>query len=321
MISAESIDRNDRELAVTVTDMVEDGSMKSLLELSGCLNGWDFTPLVTSFNRMKNVQPHEDDAVYDVTTCFAFHQLLIATLLAYGKALGALQKAAEKRKNMGDLVTKCQSIWFCGILLSKIASSRILRQHLIACRFLIYIPTSGGRNKYRKYTQFPVVDDSSSLVGDPNSAVEDIDVEGDEWLNKVFLQWVRLQVSYWLDLAALSRTFGSPDPAQQVPEIFLLAVNHPEAGIDPLLLESLKTTLNDLVGRNSHHSFDIEKVLAIIQEKGRTVDLQKYIGSIHCEIIMAALIILADDLLATDSIKYLILAKLMQVMFTCIMMI
>ena len=35
---------------------------------------------------------------------------------------------------------------------------------------------------------------------------------------------------------------------------------------------------------------------------------------------MAALVILADDLPAADSIKYGILAKLMQVMFTCIMM-
>ena len=315
MISAESIDRNNRELAVTVTEMVENGSMKSLLELSGCLDGWDFTPLVISFDRMKNFQSHEDDGVYDVTTCFAFHQLLIATLLAYGKALGALHKAAKKkRRNMGDLVTKCQSVWLCGSLLSKIASSRMLRQHLIACKSYIHIPTFDGHDAYRCYTQFPVVDDSSSLVDDPNSAVE-----GGESLNTVFLKWVRLQVSYWLDLAALSRTFGSPDPFQQVPEIFLLAVNHPEAGIDPLLLD-VETILNDLVGHNSHLSFDIKKVLDIIREKGGTVGLKKYIGSIHCEIIMAALVILADNLPATDSIKYAVLAKLMQVMFTCIMM-
>jgi len=319
-ISAESIDRNDPKLAMTVTEMVENGQMKSLLELSRCLNRWDFTPLVTSFNRMKNVQPREDDGMYDVTTCFAFHQLLIATLLAYGKALGALQKAAEKRKNMGDLVTKCSPVWLCGSLLSKIASLRMLRQHLIACKPFLHIPTFDGSHAYQCYTQFPMVDDSSSLVGVPNSAVEDIDVEGDESLNKVFLQWVHLQASYWLDLAALSRTFSSPDPAQQVPEIFLLAVKHPESGINPLLVESLETTLNDIVGHNSHHSFNINKARAIIQEKGGTVDLQKYIGSIHCEIIMAALVILADDLPAADSIKYAILSKLMQVMFTCIMM-
>jgi hypothetical protein len=306
---------------MTVTEMVENGQMKSLLELSGCLNRWDFTPLVTSFNRMKNVQPHEDDGVYDVTTCFAFHQLLIATLLAYGKVLGALQKASEKsQRNIGDLVTKCSPVWLCGSLLSKIASSQMLRQHLIACKPFLHIPTFDGSHAYRCYTQFPMVDDSSSLVGVPNSVVEDIDVEGDESLNKVFLQWVRLQASYWLDLAALSRTFGSPDPAQQVPEIFLLAVKHPESGINPLLVESLETTLNDIVGHNSHHSFNINKAWAIIQEKGGTVDLQKYIGSIHCEIIMAALVVLANDPLAADTIKYAILAKLIQVIFTCIVM-
>ena len=319
-ISAVSTDRHNRELAVTVTGMVENGSMKSLLELSRCSNGWDFAPLLTSFNRMKNDQPHEDDGVYDQTTCFTFHQLLIATILAYGKALGALSKASERtQRNMEDLVTKCGSVQLCGNLLSKIASSRMLRQHLVACKSFLSIPTFDSRDAYRRYTKFPVVDDSSSLVGDPNSAVEDIDVEGNESLNTVFLKWVRLQVSYWLDLAVLSRTFGSPDPSQQVPEIFLLAVNHPEAGIDPLLLD-VETILNDLVGHNSHLSFDIKKVLDIIREKGGTVGLKKYIGSIHCEIIMAALVILADNLPATDSIKYAVLAKLMQVMFTCIMM-
>ena len=96
-------------------------------------------------------------------------------------------------------------------------------------------------------------------------------------------------------------------------------MNHPKAGIDPLLLD-VETTLKNLVGHNSHHSFDIKKVLDIIREKGGTVGLKKYIGSIHCEIIIAALVILADNLPATDSIKYAVLAKLMQVLFTCIMM-
>jgi hypothetical protein len=267
---------------------------------------------------MKNDQPHEDDGVYDQTTCFAFHQLLIATILAYGKALGALSKASERtQRNMEDLVTKCGSVQLCGNLLSKIASSRMLRQHLVACKSFLSIPTFDSRDAYRRYTKFPVVDDSSSLVGDPNSAVEDIDVEGDESLNTVFLQWVLLQASYWLDLAALSRTFGSSDPAQQVPETILLAVKHPESGIEPLLGDSLKTTLNDLISHNCHHPFDINQVQGIIQEKG--VDLREYIGPIHCEIMMASLAILADNLPAADT-KYAVLANLIRVMFTCIIM-
>jgi hypothetical protein len=133
----------------------------------------------------------------------------------------------------------------------------------------------------------------------------------------VFLQWVRLQASYWLDLAALSRTFGSSDPAQQVPETILLAVKHPESGIEPLLGDSLKTTLNDLISHNCHHPFDINQVQGIIQEKG--VDLREYIGPIHCEIMMASLAILADNLPAADT-KYAVLANLIRVMFTCIIM-
>ena len=128
-ISAVFTDRHNRELAVTVTGMVKDGSMKSLLELSQCSNRWDFTPLLTSFNRIMNDQPHEDDGVYDQTTCFAFHQPLIATLLAYGKALGALSKAYERtQRNMEELVTKCSSVQLCGKLLSKIASTEMHSQ-------------------------------------------------------------------------------------------------------------------------------------------------------------------------------------------------
>jgi hypothetical protein len=194
----------------------------------------------------------------------------------------------------------------------------MLRQHLVACKSFLLIPTFESSDEYRRYTKFPVFDDSSSLVGDPNSAVEDIDLEGDESLNMVFLQWVRLQAGYWLNLATLSRTFGSPDPAQQVPEIFLLAVKHPESGIKPLSVNSWENTLKNLLGPD--HPFDINKTLAIIQERRVKLGLQQYIGPIHCEIIMAALFILVDDLLAADTIKYAALAKLIQVMFTCIIM-
>jgi hypothetical protein len=41
------------------------------------------------------------------------------------------------------------------------------------------------------------------------------------------------------------------------------------SAIDPLLLD-VETILNDLVGHNSHLSFDIKKVLDIIREKGGT---------------------------------------------------
>jgi len=77
---------------------LENGSMKSLLELSRCSNGWDFAPLLTSFNRMKNDQPHEDDGVYDPNYLLRIHQLLIATFSRMGRRSVRCRKPAKEPK-------------------------------------------------------------------------------------------------------------------------------------------------------------------------------------------------------------------------------
>jgi hypothetical protein len=186
--------------------------MESVIMLPSGHPEWDLTPLVTSFGGMNQDTPqHEDSGTYDVTICFEFHQLLIATLLAYGRAL----KGVKKGKSMEDLVQACKRVWVCGNLLSKIASSRMLRQHLMACQEFLYVPSYNRCEKYRNYVNTPMEDsDSSANADNSDSAVEDIDLEGNEPLDEVFMKWVHLQASYWLDLSLLSRTFGSSNPAR-----------------------------------------------------------------------------------------------------------
>jgi hypothetical protein len=273
----------------------------------------------------QNVSRHEDDGVYDTTTCFEFHRFLIATLLAYGKALGGLKKAYEKDvKDMNDLVQKCHHVWLCCQLLSKIASSRMICQHLIACQELLSLPSSNKRKAYNDYTKFPMADaEPSANAEDLDSAVEGIDVEGDETLDQMFLKWVRLQASYWLDLSLLSRTFGSSGLAQAVPEVFLIAVKHPnpqfQFNAKALPLEPLRDTLNDIVGHSSKHPIDINIVLATIKKMETVVNM--YEGTVHCEIALAALILEAQKLSAADIKRLGFLADLLQVMFTCIIVI
>lgn len=312
-ISAAFPDRSNRELAVTVVGMVRDGKMESVIMLPSGHPEWDLTPLITSFGRMNQDAPqHEDSGTYDVTICFEFHRLLIATLLAYGRAL----KSVKEGKSMEDLVQACKHVWICGNLLSKIASSRMLRQHLRACRNLVYIPTYDRHERYKSYINTPMEDsDSGANADNPDSAVEDIDLEGDETLDEVFLKWVRLQASYWLGLSLLSRTFGSSNPAHPVPEVFLVAVKDPRHDTGSFHVESSETTLKGLVGSNPDHPINIKEVLAIIDEKGGQV--HEYPGTVHCEIALAVLILLARNLSATGIKRCGLIAGLLQVMFTC----
>jgi hypothetical protein len=263
---------------------------------------WDPTSLITSFGDM-----------YDVTICFDFHQLLIATLLAYGSALKVVN--AQKGQGTTGLVEPCRRVWVCGNLLSKIASSRMLRQHLAACQKSLFIPTFDHRSVYDDYMKHPTEDiDFSANADNPSSAVDDIGLEGGETLDEVFLKWVRLQAGYWLDLSLLSRTFGSSDPTYPVPEVFLVAVKHPKHDIDPLdPVEKLEATLSDLIGYNPDHPIDVEEILAVIRAKGGGENV--YQGSIHCEMALVVLILLARNLSAAGIKKLGIIAGHLHVMF------
>jgi hypothetical protein len=309
-----SAERNDFELASAVVRVDKNGQLEGdIMRPSGC-SGWNITPLITSFRNMKqNVSRHEDDSVYDATTCFEFHRFLIATL-AYGKVFGALRKAYDKEvKDMNDLVQKCHRVWLCSQLLSKIASSQIIRQHLIACQELLSIPSS---NKRKAYNRFSMADpDTSTNAEDLESAVEDVDVEGDETVGRMFLKRIRLQARYWLDLGLLSRTFGSSELAQLVPEVFLIAINHPmpNPNAKTLPLKPLRDTLNNLVCHGSKHPIDINIVLAAIEKTETLVNM--YDGTVHCEIALAALILEAQKLSVADTKRLGLLAVLLQVMF------
>jgi hypothetical protein len=313
--SAMFADRSNRELAEMVAGMVRDGGMESVIMQPSGHPEWDLTALVTSFTGMNQDAPQDKDGgMYDATVCFEFHLLLIATLLAYGKAL----KSVKAGKGMKDLVHACKRVWVCGNLLSKIASSRMLRQHLTACRKLLYIPIYDHHQKYQSYINTLMGDsDPSADTNNLDSAAEDIDLDGGETLDEVFLKWICLQASYWLDLSFLSRTFGSSNSAHPVPDVFLVAVKHPKHDIDSFSVEPLETTLKGLVGSNLDHPINIKEVLAIIEEKGRKEYV--YSGTVHCEIELVGLILLARNLSATGIKKLGPIAGLLQVMFHHVM--
>src|ERR1700729_3266760 len=122
---------------------------------------------------------------HDVTE---FHQLLIATLRAYWMALCELKRV--NTKNMKELVRKSKRVWVCSNLLSKIASSRVLHQHITACLTFLRIPIYTHRKVYLDFMKSD--GDCSTNADGPDSAVDDISLDGDEDLDEVFLRWICL---------------------------------------------------------------------------------------------------------------------------------
>ena len=116
--------------------------MKSVVERPGLLqryvidhcpptyNASEPTRLISAWRRIvDHPQQQAQSRLYDGNTCIDFHQLLVATLLAYGKALDELY---ESRKNaaMTDLTPLAQRIRYCAGLLWRLAYSGVLRHHL-----------------------------------------------------------------------------------------------------------------------------------------------------------------------------------------------
>jgi hypothetical protein len=78
-------------------------------------------------------QSKEWSGLYSRDTCFEFHQLLVSTLLNYGKALdslgaahGAHLKKPNEQEPVQKMVDSAKQIWEHGRLLWAIAYSRIL---------------------------------------------------------------------------------------------------------------------------------------------------------------------------------------------------
>ena len=81
-------------------------------------------------------QSKERSGLYNTATCFEFHQLLVSTLVDYGKALDQLDDAhttysnQPNGQNLAEMEKHIKKIWEYGELLWAIAYSRILEDHL-----------------------------------------------------------------------------------------------------------------------------------------------------------------------------------------------
>ncbi|KIM77717.1 hypothetical protein PILCRDRAFT_11806 [Piloderma croceum F 1598] len=121
----------------------------------------------------------EVSGLYNKTTCFKFHQLLVSTLLSFGKALEGYVDACGKR--FKDLVDRAEEVYGCGTLLWFIGYSWTLCNHLkVLCEEeRLHLPENSKQNlpKFFSFTHFTNTKDQV-IVQPTNKVDEDTDEAG-----------------------------------------------------------------------------------------------------------------------------------------------
>jgi len=223
---------------------------------------------------------------------------------------------------MDDFAEKLDKVWRCGRLLWVIVFSRMFRHHLVACQGDLSLPTHNNSHSYRCFTNFKPPEGPAHADVDTTADADDLDFVEDakihlvtgEAMHAVFLEWFRVQASYWLALATLSKAFGSHDLLETVPDVYLIAVQHPESAGNSIEVESWDTTLKKLLKEyeGSRHELNVEDVLDVIRTAVHKE--HEYIGAVHCEIALATLAVLFQKLSAADIKRHPLLADVLQVM-------
>lgn len=300
--------RNDSVLGRLLISMHDQGQIASII-MQHCgrkeLSSERLDHLVAAFREV--VRGSESSAevpgkagmgAYNEHTCWDFHKLLLATLLAYGRALDELGNVDEKLhpdlrrrrklcvleveelKNLKQQRADCvKGAQLCGIVLWRIAYSGALQHHLRVLRgcAALNLPHNNVVNFawYRLYTGFPRVpstNGTSSEYDGEYGRVGDIEVdqefecikERSEGSAEAYLNWIRLQVADWVALETVSFRVRDEHAPSRL-EVSLVAVESPNIHKE-LHVEPWRTTVGDLLTSGSQllTSTDLPKAEAVI---------------------------------------------------------
>jgi hypothetical protein len=221
---------NDTKLASLLVGMQEEGQISSLI-MDSCPSKEfrsQLTSLLSAFadvlkkkeNKELSGVP-EGTGVYTEATCYEFHQLLVASLMAYANALGALCKAErdlEEHRDMETMKTRedcTEKVWQCTYLLWRIACSHIFRQHLVLLRRGLWLhrPIDSQRElSAGELGLFTGLGDAAGKDGDEDAhpivdeelqCIRQIYGRGQHSLS-MFASWIHLQVDHWVALEVIS---------------------------------------------------------------------------------------------------------------------
>ena len=140
--------RKDSALAATLSILQRKGDLTTIM----ADNPYDLTPLVSALDE-QNKPGGVPGAAYTKNTARCFHQLLLAVLKGYGRALRDLENA---RNRPAKREARAQRVWNFAFVLWRIAYSRMLRDHLgtLAQRQMLPMPKFHhvDVNTYRAYS-------------------------------------------------------------------------------------------------------------------------------------------------------------------------
>jgi len=220
-----------------------------------------------------DVLPEPGLGAYNKETCCKFHRLLIATLLAYGKALEALY-AIKPSKAMGDFQVKVEAVWICGLLLWRIANSKMIGHHLYILHESgwLHEPTNDRStvNIYNNYTSFKNLGClDASPDGEEDEGFQGAGADGQSQWDVTFGDWLRLQVVYWVALDLLSAYSGKEGTLQ---ELKVSHINLKHAGTLPV--EPWRDTVIQLLAPNGPYqpsspepNLEAEAIIALLEKE------------------------------------------------------
>jgi hypothetical protein len=261
---------NDTKLALLLVGMQREGQIASLI-MDNCPSKESrsqLTSLLSVFagiaRKKKNKElPEvpEGTGAYTEATCYEFHQLLVASLMAYANALGALSEAECNWQNhpgteaMKMRESCAERVWQCTYLLWRIAYSQILHQHLALLGKGFWLHQPINSQKALSVAELGLSTGLCDAAG-KDGADEDADREVDEEMQcirqmytqgqrsvSMFASWICLQVRHWVALEIVSSFCVQTSADRPDIKIHLLAV---EPRSDNTEMEYWETTVRKL---------------------------------------------------------------------------
>ena len=287
--------------------------------LTACRNMWSYP------RPERQVQSEDRSGLYSRDTCFEFHQFLISTLLSYKTGLKKLKKAYGKYwdqpdvQNLQKMVDCAKVVWNCGSLLWKIAYSQILGNHLSVLhrRGWLRLPVKMAHNPFSddesddeagrddEGGQDDGGEDQGMIEDEESLTISNIFLSESIGIDKVFLEWIRLQVDRW---EAFHKITSFVKHAQTPPnKLTFLAVRHPEPMPTDEAMEPWRNTIEDICARTRDKcdKYQAEEVIRVLEDritKGVEAKVHKifdkfdsncpatpYNCTLHCEAVLGCL--------------------------------
>lgn len=317
-----AVSDRDKELVITIAEQGEvimnhimrncqvQNMVSSLTNLINACQRWVAQP---------EQGPDDDVQVYNKTTCFEFHQLFVATLLAYGRVLDALY-TAQKERRMPDAITNARHVWHCSTILWRLAYSDLLPYHLgiLNKKGWLRVPVYDEDNVeiFRRFTGFehPQYKVTRRQAMDPDR-VGDVDREQDdpdaqEYSSRmeliadpaqVYLRLVHILADHWEALSIiadhavttnaptriifLAAKFPSRDPRVCKVKNWELMVKEVIRGHTPSLSISIEDVLQHLRTEIADPKYQGLPTFAHFKSQ-----IPRWQGNLHCEGILASLL-------------------------------